>query len=163
MFSSMFRNRKDINTALVAAADGFVIDAQHLIQLSPHRRRIQELLADPKRGTIPPEGSTLCSNCHGTLRYVLGLEDHLSCYYPEQMGKFLEANCLPRDGGEIVAFYYKLGKRRGGLTHTALRLGMVRKQQVLFHQPNTGEEYSLDTLGNYLGFTLVEPYFFSLR
>ena len=100
---------RDRNT-LVSSAEGYILDATHLTQLSPHRRKIQELLTNPKRGTIPPEGSTFCSNCHGTLRYVLGLEDHLSFYHPMDMEEFLEADCLPRDGGEIIAFYISRGK-----------------------------------------------------
>ena len=129
-------------------------DLHLLVELSPYCLRIQELLAFPESGNRPRKdsnGYSCQSNCHGTLLYILGLLESLQFYSPGDMEQFLGQRCCQQESGEILAFGYSPTDTTnpGWLMHTALHLGPYQNEEIIFHQPNTGENYELSTIRHY--------------
>jgi len=124
---------------------------------SPLRERVLELLEKPYAGSKAfkynyPDAKYV-SNCHGTMAYVFGLEDHVvkerahpNIISDGQMEELIEKYFLPSDEldvGNLVGFYENPNSDDKPLLHTALLIGAKDK---IFQQSGTGGIFEPKTI-----------------
>jgi len=135
----------------------FTKESNKLIAKSPYSKNIEKLLAMPEFGRVPYDGDITKlyykqpSNCHGTLFYVLGLGNLNFPRFADKkiMNRFLNENCESgKEENGIVTF----SSLKRGFQHCGLYLGKAAGKDTIFHQPNTGEEYCVEPVTNYLIF-----------
>lgn len=154
-------NDDDRNEIMPASAT-FMYHAMKLVEASPFRQRIAELLANPEMGTQPYLPPHTFSNCFGTVFYVLGLDDHNPHNRPRFvhrhfMSEMLRQHCVPASSKDAVnGICGLLAKDDDGeyrrLVHAGVYLGSTpTKSLAIFHQPDSGKPFKLDCLQDAFG------------
>jgi hypothetical protein len=126
-----------------------LITSKHrLVERSIYASRIKELLDNPSRGKIRLRDEFTVgqpSNCYGTLLYILGFVEKPEFVKQENFEK-------------LLGRYFNRGKNIDGIVifrgrywmqHSGLYIGQTHKQNVIFHQPNTGEPYTAERIIDY--------------
>lgn len=155
----------------------FAEEALDLIARSPFRDKIRQLLDEAHRGTemhkvdddTHPVQYFRQSNCHGTLFHLLGFGDTEWPRFCDSshMEMFLAHNCTEKKTDNCIAIFrmpeYSLCRRT--LAHSGLYLGSAGGMDTIFHQPDTGREFTLDPIEQYteMFFEMKGPYFFTVK
>lgn len=132
-------------------------EAKKLVETSSFRERLEWLLERPELGKIANKNLPFChpaynkpSNCFGTLLFIVNannVETLPQFEEQETMDFYIKKRCEKADKEkDIVILRCKEGKIR----HAALYLGRAAGYSAIFHQPGTGEDYTMHPLEKFL-------------
>lgn len=133
------------------------------------RKRISELLEKPYAGSkafkFNDPGAEYYSNCHGTMAFVLGLQDpaikedtHPDFIALGQMENLIEKYFSPSGNlniGDLIAFYQKFPGMEEVLVHSALLIG---DNGEIFHQSGSGGVFRSSAIDDQLASFKVDKW-----